>query len=400
MPMAHGPGPLDGVRVLDFSRVYSGPHCGRVLADLGADVVKIEPPDGDLSRFLGPKSGSLTNYHAQQNAGKRNISLDLGRPEAREVLLRLANTADVLLENFRPGVMARFGLGYDDVAAVNPGIVYASLTGWGQTGPWAHRRAYAVVVHAEAGLTAGIIDRGGEPRNDGFSHADVYTGLECAIGILAALHQRSRTGAGQHVDVAMAATLLAVNEHASSDVNGRGRGPGPKLYRTRDGRYVTTSADVVVRGTFELFCRAMDRTDLLTDERFADEHTRAHNAAALHEIVAAWVAHFETATELEAAFDAVRVPVGVVRSVAELAETEWAAHRQAMTDVSDRSGGTIRIPSSPWTFSAADAGVRRDPSWRGEHNREVLLEAGLSDSEVDRLEAAGVLSSRPPRAPG
>jgi CoA:oxalate CoA-transferase len=146
---------------------------------------------------------------------------------------------------------------------------------------------------------------------------------------------------------------------------------------------------------FELFCRAMDRPDLLTDERFADPKTRTRNRDVLTEIVAEWVATFETATDLEAALDQVRLPVGVVRSVEELAATDWAAERGAITDVSDRSGGTIRIPSSPWRFSDADAGVRRDPTWRGEHNREVLLEVGLTDAEIDRLEADGILSSRP-----
>ena len=394
----HGPGPLDGVRVLDFSRVYSGPHCGRALADLGADVIKIEPPDGDLSRFLGPRSGSMSRYHAQQNAGKRNISLDLVRPEAREVLLRLVETADIVLENFRPGVMDRFGLGYDAVAAVNPRVVYASLTGWGQTGPWRNRRAYAVIVHAEAGLTSGIIERGGDPRNDGFSHADVYTGLECTIGILAALHQRARTGRGQHVDVAMASSMLAVNEHVTNELAGEGKAPGPRLYKTRDGEYLTTSADAWNPGVFELFCKAMDRPELLTDERFADQKERARNREVLHQIVEAWVFGFESAPEVEAAFNEVRLPVGMVRSVSELAATEWAEHRGAITDVSDRSGGTIRIPSSPWRFSDADAGVRRDPSWRGEHNREVLRELGLGDEEIDRLDADGVLSSRPPRS--
>jgi len=394
----HGEGPLAGIRVLDFSRVYSGPFCGRALSDLGADVVKIEPPDGDLSRFLGVRSGSMSLYHAQQNAGKRNISLDLNRPESRDLLLQLAATADVVLENFRPGVMARFGLGYDEVAAVNPRLVYASLTGWGQDGPWRDRRAYAVIVHAEAGLTAGVIERGGDPRNDGYSHADVYAGLECTIAILAALQQRSRTGRGQHVDVAMASSLLHVNEHVSGELHGAARGPGPHLYRTRDGRWSTTSADVWAPGVFELFCKAMDRADLLTDERFADERTRSRNRDALVAIVEAWVGTFETAADLEAALDEVRLPVGVVRSVSELAATDWAVEREAITVVSDRSGGTIHIPSSPWRFSDADAGVRREPAWRGEHNREVLLEAGFTDVEIDRLEADGVLSQRPPRS--
>ena len=392
-----GPGPLEGIRVLDFSRVYSGPFCGRALADLGADVVKIEPPDGDLSRFLGPKSGSLTRYHAQQNAGKRNISLNLNRIEARDVLLRLVEGADVVLENFRPGVMARFGLGYPEVAAVNPRIIYASLTGWGQVGPWKDRRAYAVIVHAEAGLTNGIIERGGDPRNDGFSHADVYAGLQCTIAVLAALQHRNRTGRGQHVDIAMAASMLSVNEHAANELAGEGKAPGPRLYKTRDGRYMTTSADAWNPGVFELFCKAMDRSDLLTDPRFAEERERSRNREALHEIVADWVFGFEQATDVEAALNEVRLPVGVVRSIAELAGTDWAEHREAITDVSDRSGGTIRLPSAPWRFSDADAGIRRDPSWRGEHNREVLLETGLSEAEIDKLEADEVLSNRPPR---
>jgi crotonobetainyl-CoA:carnitine CoA-transferase CaiB-like acyl-CoA transferase len=389
-------GPLDGVRVLDFSRVYSGPFCARALADLGADVVKIEPPDGDLSRFLGPRSGSMSRYHAQQNAGKRNISLDLHRPEARTLLLRLVEGADVLVENFRPGVMARFGLDYETVAAVNPRLVYASLTGWGQDGPWKDRRAYAVIVHAEAGLTSGIIDRGGDPRNDGYSHADVYTGLECAIGILAALHHRDRTGRGQHVDVAMASTMLTVNEHVGNELAGEGVAPGPRLYKTRDGRFVTTSADAWNPGVFQLFCKAMNRPELLTDPRFAEDRERARNRDELHEIVVQWVLGFEHAEEVEAALHGVRLPVGLVRSVDELAATDWAAERGAITDVSDRSGGTIRLPSAPWRFSDADAGIRRDPSWRGEHNREVLLEAGLTEVEIDGLEADGVLSSRPP----
>ncbi len=189
--------PLEGLRVLDFSRVLAGPHCGRALADLGADVVKVEPPAGDLTRFATPRRASMSFYFAQQNAGKRNLSLDLTRPEATALLLRLVERADVLLENFRPGVMERLGLGYEAAAAANPRLVYASISGYGQDGPWAQRRAYAVVIHAEMGMTRRSIDhRGGPPANEPFSHADVYAGLECLAGILAALFQRERDGPG------------------------------------------------------------------------------------------------------------------------------------------------------------------------------------------------------------
>ena len=390
-------GPLHGIRVLDLSRVLSGPHCGRNLADLGADVIKVEPPEGDLSRFLGPRSGSMSHYYAQQNSGKRNVSLDLAHEEAQALLLRLAATVDVLLENFRPGVLARFGLSYDAVAAVNPGVVYASITGYGQDGPWANRRAYAVAVHAEAGLLAGIENRGGEPRNDGASHADVYTGLEATIGILAALHQRSVTGRGQHVDVDMATSLLVTNEHVALDFVAGSKGPNAHVYRLADGRLVTFPADVTAKGTFELVCRAMQRDDLIADERFARIGDRFRNKDELYEIVEAWIRSFPTFGELEEAVGTVRLPVGFVRSTVELRDTDWAEHRGAFTDVSDGAGGTITVPSPPWRFSDADAAVRRDPAWRGQHNREVLSEVlGLADDEIDRLEADGVLSSRPP----
>jgi CoA:oxalate CoA-transferase len=389
-------GPLHGVRVLDLSRVLSGPHCGRNLADLGADVIKVEPPEGDLSRFLGPRSGSMSHYHAQQNSGKRNVSLDLAHEEAQALLLRLAATADVLLENFRPGVLARYGLSYEHVAAVNPAIVYASITGYGQDGPWAQRRAYAVAVHAEAGLLAGLENRGVEPRNDGASHADVYAGLEATVGILAALHHRTVTGRGQHVDIDMATSLLVTNEHVAIDFVAGSKGPNAHVYRLADGRMVTFPADVTAKGTFELVCRVMARDDLVTDPRFARIGDRFRNRDELYEIVQAWILTFPSAEELEVALGAVRLPVGVVRSTVELRDTDWAAHRGAFTDVSDGAGGTITVPSPPWRFSDADAGVRRDPAWRGQHNREVLSELlGLADDEIDRLESDGVLSSRP-----
>ena len=187
--------PLDGVRVLDFTRVLSGPHATRMLCDLGADVIKVEPPDGDITRTVNPRINGLATYFVQQNVGKRNISLDTTKPEAVELLLRLADQCDVLIENFRPGVLDRIGLGYEVVAKRNPGLVYASISGYGSSGPWAGRRAYAPVVGAETGITKEQGDaRGGQYANDPFSHADVYTALEISSAILAALFNRSRTG--------------------------------------------------------------------------------------------------------------------------------------------------------------------------------------------------------------
>ena len=207
--------PLDGVRVLDFTRVLAGPHATRMLCDLGAEVIKVEPPVGDLTRFGQPRLNSLATYFIQQNVGKLNVSLNFDDERAIDIARQLADRCDVVIENFRPGVMQRLGLGYEALSVRNPRLVYASISGYGATGPWVDRRAYAPVVNAEAGLTKHQGDaRGGEYANDPFSHGDVYTGMETAAAILAALLQRERTGRGQHIDVSMAETLLYVNEHA------------------------------------------------------------------------------------------------------------------------------------------------------------------------------------------
>ena len=396
-----GEGPLTGLRVLDFSRVLSGPFCGRALADLGADVIKIEPPDGDLTRYFQPRRNSVSYYFTQQNAGKRNISLDLTRPEALDLLLRMVGDADVVLENFRPGVMARMGLGYDAVAAVNPRCVYASITGYGQDGPWSDRRAYAIVIHAEMGMTRLRLAQGGEPRNEPFSHADVYAGLECVAGILAALYQRQRTGRGQHVDVAMASSLLTVNERVQEELSGidietGGNGiPDSPILRTASGRSITISGDPLTRGGFRTFCRLMDREDLQDDPRFAEADARRAHAPELIAIVQEWVAGFDDVHDLEAAIGKARLAMGVVRSVEEVADSEWAKHRGVIAEVDDGVDGTIRIPDAPWRFSGAHAGVAGGPAYRGEHNRQILEELGLEAAEIDALEASGVLSSRP-----
>jgi crotonobetainyl-CoA:carnitine CoA-transferase CaiB-like acyl-CoA transferase len=402
------PRPLEGVRVLDLSRVLSGPFCGRALADLGADVVKVEPTDGDMTRFSHPRVHSMSLYFAQQNAGKRNVSMDMRRPEATELLLRLAERSDVLLENFRPGVMERMGLGYAAVAARNPRIVYGSITGYGQDGPWSDRRAYAVVIHAEMGMLGHSTEhRGGPPRHEPFSHADVYAGLECLAGVLAALYARERTGRGQHVDVAMASTLLTVNEHVQAELSDIDIGdelpslaPGHSpIFEGPGGRWFTIASDPCASFTFPAYCRLMERPDLLTDPRFAEPGPRRANRAALEAEVQRWLSQFETLEQIEEALGRARFPVGVVRTVAEVAGSDWAAHRGTIAEVSDRGGGTIRIPDAPWRFSDAEVGVAGDPAYRGEHNREVLAELGLSDEEVDRLEADGILSSRVPAPP-
>jgi crotonobetainyl-CoA:carnitine CoA-transferase CaiB-like acyl-CoA transferase len=402
--------PLDGIRVLDLTRVLSGPHCTRMLADLGADVIKVEPPGGDLTRFASPRINGLASYFVQQNAGKRNISLDLSKPGSTAILLDLAERCDVFVENFRPGVMARLGLAYDVVAERNPRIVYASITGYGATGPWVGRRAYAPVVGAETGITKSQGDaRGGAYANDPHSHADVYTSLETCSAILAALVQRQRSGRGQWIDVSMAQTMLYVNEHAhdelwdgATDDNAvRGFRPGEYIVATvASGETVIVSGHPAERGTFELFAKALGRTDLIDDPRFIDVRSRLANFDLLRDEILATSATIPDAEQYERQFAEHRLAVGVLRSVRDVCDTEWAREREVVVEVNDRGGGTIRVPNAPWRFSdAPDVAVRGEPRYRGEDNRAVLTELlGFDDAELDRLESIGVLSSRLPKS--
>jgi CoA:oxalate CoA-transferase len=395
--------PLSDIRVLDLSRVLAGPHCSRLLVDLGADVIKVEPPEGDLTRFATMRKNSLSAYFVQQNVGKRNISLDLSKAEAVDLLLKLVPHVDVLLENFRPGVLDRLGLGYAAVSSINPRVVYASITGYGQTGPWSDRPAYAPTVQAEMG-TIEVVSRGREeaPFHDPLSLADVYSGVYGAVGILAALHQREVTGKGQHVDLAMAEALLCSTEHiAAEHVEERKRpahfdDPHP-MFRMRDGRYVTVTADPTPRGAFAMWCKALEREDLTDDPRFTDDDKRRTNRKALMDIIEDWVLSFDDVESLDAALRKGRLVMGVVRTMREGASTEWAKVRGAIVDVSDRGDGSFQVPNTPWRFSEAESGAHGLPAYRGEHNREVFRElAGLSDEDVDVFESAGVLSSRLP----
>ena len=410
-PVVRGPGPLDGVRVLDFSRVLAGPHCGRMLADLGADVIKVEPPEGDMTRFSFPRVNSIATYFTQQNCGKRNISLDLKQPRAVELLRSLAARSDVVLENFRPGVMERMGLGYEVLSAVDPRLIYASLTGYGQTGPWQDRRAYAPVVGAESGFTwTQGMARGGDFANDVISHGDAYAALECLAAILAALYQRERTGTGQHIDVSMTETLLSVNEHVHWELSDSPTDtyieqgvipsfrPGDyPVLTVGDGQTVIVSGHPADRGTFEHYITAMGRPELAEDPRFADVAARLRSYPELLAELQDAANHFADPDELERSLAEQGLAMGIMRSVREVADSDWAREREAVVPVPDRGDGAIRIPNSPWHFSGAESGVRGQPAYRGEHNREVLAElCGLSGAELDQLEADEVLSSRVP----
>jgi crotonobetainyl-CoA:carnitine CoA-transferase CaiB-like acyl-CoA transferase len=400
-------GPLSGLRVVDFSRVLAGPLCARTLQDLGAEVIKIEPPSPDVSRFAFPSTDGMSGYYAQQNAGKRNVSINLNLPGAYELALKLCDTADILVENFRAGTLGFFGLDYETLAKRNPRLIYASITGYGQGGPWRSRMAYAPTVQAEAGFTENSVRHYGEalsePRTDSLSHGDVYTGLQAVIAILAALNSRQKTGRGQYVDVAMAATLLAINERAHVDLSDDDIGAEPAILGATDcsfftgpqGEHFTVATSIVGSRTFPSWLRAMRRVDLLEDQRFATAAARRLNFGALHQIIQSWILTFPDMATLDAQFDEAKIAMGEIRSLKDLAASEWSEYWGAVQLVSDRSGGEYRLPGRPWHFSAEELTPIGTPAFQGEHNFSVFGELGMSESELRRLAQAGVLVTHP-----
>lgn len=400
--------PLNGVRVIDFTRVLAGPHCTKALRDLGAEVIKIEPPTPDTGRSGQPHVGRMSLYFAQQNAGKQALSIDLNFPEAQDIVKKLVAGADIVVENFRPGTLDLFGLGFNDLSAIKPDLIMVSISGYGQSGPWRNRPAFAPTVQAEAGFTEIIGRHYGDAltrtENDAYNHADVYTGLQGVIATLAALNHRNQTGEGQHVDVAMVASMLSVNDRVSyelSDIDVEGEplalsAPESPVIELPDGQKITIAASPVSTFVFQRYCAMMRRNDLLLDPRFITAQFRRDNWNELLQEIRAWVLTFRTIEELEAQVSEAGLAVGKIRTVSEIAESEWASERGAIREVDDRSGGTARVPAPPWIFGGCDLPDAGLPPFQGEHNREVLTALGLSDTDIADLEASGMLISAVP----
>jgi crotonobetainyl-CoA:carnitine CoA-transferase CaiB-like acyl-CoA transferase len=375
----------------------SGPHCGRALAQLGADVIKLEPAAGDYARSQGFPVGSASSFYIQQNEGKRNLCLDLYQADAVAVVRKLLPTVDVVIENFRPGVMDEMGLGAAACQAINPRLVYASITGWGQQGPESQRPAFAIIVAAEAGLTervnAGLPDE--LHRNDPYAHPDVYAGLHCVAGVLAALFERHATGRGRRVDISMMSSAVSVNEFVAVDLNHQGQGApyiNPPLFRHADGSVVMV-ADFEQDLWFGRFVEIEAAASLRTDERFVDAGARRAHRRELSEAVQAVVETFATFDELESAARNARIAIGLVRTLADVADRAWTAERPAVMTIDDRVGGTYRLPASPWRFDATGPTTQGRLATRGEHNRELLVELGLDPAEIEDLRRRGVVTS-------
>jgi crotonobetainyl-CoA:carnitine CoA-transferase CaiB-like acyl-CoA transferase len=399
--------PLDGITVVDFTRVLAGPTCTRVLVELGASVTKIEPPAGDVGRNSAPLVEGVSAYYLQLNGGKRNLSIDLNYSEGRRLVFELCSKADVVVENYRPGTMESFGLDYPSVAAVNPGVVFVSISGYGQANPWSGRPAFAPTVQAESGATAASLTHYGadlgRPVTDSASHADLYTGYQGVIAALAGLAQRQRTGRGMHADISMMATMLAVNERLHAEINdldAQGEplalsAPESPIFELGDGTLVTIATTPVWTPTFLRYCGMMGRNDLRTDPRFATPDLRRQNLAELLDEVQGWMSSFRSFEELEAQVSAgARLAIGKVRTSAEALDTPWGRAAEPTYEVTV-GASTIRLPKAPWRFDGVDSGPLPAASPQGADNREVLLELGESDEAIQALIDTNVLRFGP-----
>jgi crotonobetainyl-CoA:carnitine CoA-transferase CaiB-like acyl-CoA transferase len=369
--------------VLDLSRVFAGPVAGRVLADLGADVVKVEPPEGDITRLWGRKAAGLSTYFVQQNCGKRNLSVDLRAPGGPELVADLAAEADILVENFRPGVVARYGLDYETLAARNPRLVMVSISGFGQDGPDAQRMAYAPIVHAEAGL---ITHRNGETTGDlSFSAADVLSGLHGVIGVLAALRVRDATGVGQHVDVAMIDAMAFSSDAIVSSLDDR------HAPRQAGNVWETAAGPVMVAGDLKWMWHQMSKVHGLVDPTPSDADVET-KIASRRRLITDHLCGLPDRESVMAALDAAGLAWGELRSLGRVLESPAVAHRETVADVDDRAGATRPVVRSPYRMSRSGRGDVGVPAYRGEHNDEVLDEwLGLGPARVEELVEAGVL---------
>ena len=379
--------PLAHLKVLDFSRVLAGPFAARMLCDLGADVVKVEPPDGDLTRLWGRVVAGIPGYYHQQNAGKRNICIDLRAAGACELVFELVRCADILVENYRPDVMPRLGLGYEVLHEINPRLIMLSVSGFGQGGPESHRPAYAPIVHAEAGLMDRLARRSGSPLRDlPLSVADTNASLHGLVGLLAAVVHRETTGVGQHIDIAMIDATLATDDQIHYDLEDSEE-TGP----LRNDTWETGAGPILVSADFRHVWRMLT-TKLGVEDHTTKDMELATKIRMRRERVGEFFSGLTSWERVEEVMAEMNIAWGRVRNAATLREQPTVIARSAIVDVDDRAGGTRPIPQSPYRFSNATSGVRGPAPHRGEHNREVLTEwINKPSNEIDALIDADVL---------
>ena len=393
-------GPLTGLHVLDFTRVYSGPYCTMLLADLGAEIIKVEMPEkGDDARHFFPFKNNESGYYMYLNRNKKGITLNLKKPEGKAIALKLAKWADVLVENFSPGTMQRLGLDYESIEKVNPQIIYASISGFGQTGPLREKVAYDAVAQAMGGLTGitGYPDM--PPVKAGASIADANAGIHAAFGIMTALYYRERTGKGQYVDVSMMDTVFStlesfVVQYTMTKVNPQRMGnehvasaPFDSFPTKDDYVIIATASDKL----FKKLTQVMGREDLLNNPKFITNPLRKQNYSQLKPIIVKWTKQ-HTTDEIVKLLDPVKIPVAPILSIQQLVEHPQIKARNMMVEIDHPVAGKISMPGFPIKFSITPGSMRSPAPLLGQHTDQVLSTVlGLTHGQINELRNKNVV---------
>ena len=401
-------GPLSDLRILDLTWVLSGPFCTMALCDLGADVIKCErPPFGDNSRNTGPVIDGESGYFFSVNRGKRSISIDLRNERGRELFLDLVRQVDVVVENFTPGTMESLNLRYEVVSEANPRVIYCAVSGFGQTGPLRDRPALDVIVQGMGGIMSVTGEPGGPPVRPGTSLGDIAAGLYAAIGILAAVHERERSGLGQFIDVSMLDCQIAIQENAFMRHHLLGETPAKlgtrhptavpfQAFKTADG-YVVVALSWGVPDQWSLLCAELGVIEIADDPRFSTGEARSAHHAELEPILAAAFTT-DTAARWVERLEPYGIPCGPLNSIPEVARSPQLREREMLVPVEHHTFGAVPLINTPVKLSRTPGGIKGTSPDMGQHTREVLSELlGLDDAAVDALVAGEVV--REERAP-
>jgi crotonobetainyl-CoA:carnitine CoA-transferase CaiB-like acyl-CoA transferase len=405
-------GPLGDIRVLDLSRVMAGPWCTQLLADLGAEVIKVERRGiGDDTRQWGPpwlkdtdgKDTGEAAYYLSANRGKHSLTLDIATDEGRRIVRDLALKSDVFIENFKVGDLAGKGLGYDDLAAINPGIIYCSITGFGQTGPRASQAGYDYLIQGMAGLMSitGVADGdpGAGPQRVGLAVSDLTTGMYSTIGILAALNHRQKTGEGQHIDMALLDTQVgwlanqAQNYFTSGSAPERTGAWHPNVapyqpFKTRDGHVIIAIGN---DGQFRRFCAHVGREELADDARFKSNSDRVQNRVALAEIMQGYIEKRDSGDWM-AELPKIAVPCGPINTMDQVFEEPQVVAREMKTELPHPLAGSMAVVANPLKFSKTKIEYGKAPPTLGQDTGDVLGRIlGLSDKEIERLRKSEII---------